>query len=282
MRWFVGAMILALTIPVLACGGGDNNVSSPLAVGTPETQAPSPGPWQVYPSGPAPIFPTGLLAAAIMVTTGDLAGTAERLVRQDTIETPRTAVLHAFFAAFACSELLEYPHQAALDTLNDKCQTWETLFPLIQGGQYEEVSKAAQEMNSAAEDYFWQSCPVDRNTEGGPALGVAMMAVRSENLQSALNLSTEAFRFSDSELALYAALVQGDCGYARVSSEGEPLFPALFERIDAPCSAADSQGLYRLVATGQREQASALAWDIFQAAAGYLVSVCSSAFAATK
>lgn len=288
MRWFVGAMILALTIPVLACGGGDSNVSSPLAVGTPETQAPGPSPWEVYSSGPARDISSGLTAAAIMISTRDLSGTLERLAGQNTVETTATALHHLYFATFHCAQLRKLPRgTAAFNSVDDACAGGQEMTSPIQSGNYEEVSDWAAETEAAAEDYFWQSCPVDKNAEGAQVLWAANLAVHSENSWSDLSLSTEESLFSDSELAFYAAAhVEGLCGLflgaARISPEGEPLFPALLERIDAPCSAADSQGLQSLVATGQREQASALAWDIYKAAAGYLVSTCSSALSATK
>jgi len=281
MRWFVGAMTLALAIPVLACGGGDSNVSSPLAVGTPEAQAPGPSPWDVYSSGPARDISSGLTAAEIMVSTRDLSGTLQRLAGQNTVETTATALLHSFFAGFHCSQLRKLPRgTAAFNSVDDACAGFKGMVSAIQSGNYEEVSGWAAETEAAAEDYFWQSCPVDKNTEGGQALGVASMAVHSFNLWFALLL--EGFPFPDSEVGFYAALVYFDCDYARLSPEGEPLFPALLERTGAPCSAADSQGLQSLAATGQREQASALALDIYKAATGHLVTMCSSALSAAK
>jgi len=273
VKWLIGTAILASCVPILACGGSDSNASSWSAPATSETQASRPGPWEVYSSGPASDISSGWTAAEMMITTENLSGTLKRLAGGNTVETTGTASVHFFFASFYCSQLQKLPRGTdAFNTLDDRCGDGDELRP-------EDMPEWAAKTEVAAEDYFWQACPVDREKRGGEVFATANLAVQSQNLMLALAAthSDGALLFTDSDVALQAAFVELSCYSARLSPDGEVIYPDLSEKVDAPCSIAESANMQSLIVTGQRERASSLAADLYKAAAGHLVTLCSSA-----
>jgi hypothetical protein len=208
-----------------------------------------------------------------MITAEDLSGTLKRLAAGNTVETTGTASVHFFFASYYCSQLQKLSRGTdAFNTLDDRCGDWDELRP-------EDMPEWAAKTEVAAEDYFWEACPVARDKHGGEVFATANLAVQSQNLALALAAthSDGALLFTDSDVALQAVSVELSCGIARLSPDGEAVYADLSQKVDAACSIAESENMQSLIVTGHRERASSLAADIYKAAAGHLATMCSSA-----